>query len=105
MLGRMIDRALERAEGKPDRFLLYVDQWEELYTWSEAERQVKAEQFRQERHVNRLIELLLNAARSDKVKIVGSMRADFYGRAIANEALSQLLPSQPPGFPPGSVAA
>ncbi len=31
LLSHMIREELDRSEGKPDRLLLYVDQWEELY--------------------------------------------------------------------------
>ena len=31
LLSHMIREELDRAEGKPDRLLLYIDQWEELY--------------------------------------------------------------------------
>ena len=31
LLANMIDQYLQRAEGQPNRLLLYVDQWEELY--------------------------------------------------------------------------
>jgi hypothetical protein len=27
----MVRQKLDQAEGKPDRLLLYIDQWEELY--------------------------------------------------------------------------
>src|SRR5262245_17959400 len=32
LLAHMIREQLNQAEGKPDRLLLYIDQWEELYT-------------------------------------------------------------------------
>ena len=31
LLSHMIREELDQAEGKPDRLLLYIDQWEELY--------------------------------------------------------------------------
>src|SRR5262245_3324740 len=31
LLSHMISQKLDQAEGKPDRLLLYIDQWEELY--------------------------------------------------------------------------
>jgi hypothetical protein len=31
LLSHMIRQELDQAEGKPDRLLLYIDQWEELY--------------------------------------------------------------------------
>ena len=31
LISHMIREQLDQAEGKPDRLLLYIDQWEELY--------------------------------------------------------------------------
>ena len=36
LLSHMIREELDRAEGKPDRLLLYIDQWEELYAQAPA---------------------------------------------------------------------
>jgi hypothetical protein len=44
--------------------------------------------------VDRFIDLLLNAAHSDRVKIVGSVRADFYDPLIAHPGINALLPQQ-----------
>src|SRR5262245_28310014 len=77
LLAHMIREELDQAEGKPDRLLLYIDQWEELYTQpgssSDGERAA-----RYAADVNRFIDLLLNASRSAPVTIVGTVRADFY---------------------------
>ena len=32
LLSPMIREVLDQAEGEPDRLLLYIDQWKELYT-------------------------------------------------------------------------
>jgi energy-coupling factor transporter ATP-binding protein EcfA2 len=80
LLAHMIHQELDQAEGKPDRLLLYIDQWEELY----AQAQHAAD-------VNRFINLLLTAARSAPVTVVGTVRADFYDPLIAHQELRALL--------------
>ena len=77
LLSHMIREGLDRAEGKPDRLLLYIDQWEELY----AQAPPTSDKERAARHaadVNRFIDLLLNATRSAPVAVVATVRADFY---------------------------
>jgi hypothetical protein len=32
LLSPMIREVLDQAEGEPDRLLMYIDQWKELYT-------------------------------------------------------------------------
>ena len=80
LLSHMIRQELEQAEGKPDRLLLYIDQWEELYA-----------QAQHAPDVNRFINLLLTAARSAPVTVVGTVRADFYDPLIAHQELRALL--------------
>src|SRR5215470_15982470 len=82
LLSHMIREALDQAEGKPDRLLLYIDQWEELYAQSPP----STDRERAAKHatdVNRFIDLLLTAARS----------ADFYDPLIGHEQIKSLLPS------------
>jgi hypothetical protein len=58
LLSHMIREELDRAEGKPDRLLLYIDQWEELY----AQAPSSLDQERAAQHIadiNRFIDLLL----------------------------------------------
>jgi energy-coupling factor transporter ATP-binding protein EcfA2 len=83
LLSHMIRQELDQAEGKPDRLLLYIDQWEELY----AQAQHAAD-------ANRFINLLLTAARSAPVTVVGTVRADFYDPLIAHQELRALLPTR-----------
>jgi TPR repeat protein/energy-coupling factor transporter ATP-binding protein EcfA2 len=93
LLSHMIREQLDRAEGKPDRLLLYVDQWEEFYTQgpSSSARERAAEHAAD---VNRFIDLLLNAAPSAPVTVVASVRADFYDPLIAHQKIRALLPTQ-----------
>jgi hypothetical protein len=93
LLSRMIRQELDRSEGKPDRLLLYIDQWEELY----AQAPSPAEKDRAARHtadVNRFIELLLNASQSAPVSVVATVRADFYDPLISHQKIQALLPTQ-----------
>ena len=89
----MIREELDRAQGKPDRLLLYVDQWEELYAQapSSADRERAGEHAAD---VNRFIDLLLTAARTALVAVVGSVRADFFDPLIAHQELRSLLPTR-----------
>src|SRR5215831_2401061 len=80
LLSHMIREQLDQMEGKPDRLLLYIDQWEELY----AQAQHTAD-------VNRFIDLLLNASRSAPVTVVGTIRADFYDPLIGHQEMRSLL--------------
>ena len=89
----MIRRLLDQAEGKPDRLLLYIDQWEELYTQGPS----TSDRKRAAKHaadVNRFIDLLLNAARTAPVAVVGTVRADFYDPLIAHPDIGALLPTR-----------
>ena len=93
LLSHMIREELDRAEGKPDRLLLYVDQWEELY----AQAPSSSDEERAAEHaadVNRFIRLLLTAARSAPVAIVGTVRADFYDPLIGHQEIKTLLPTR-----------
>ena len=73
------ERVLARQPGT-DRLLLFVDQWEELYTLC-ADEGVRST----------FIDLLLQAAASERVRIVLTLRGDFMGHALANRALSDRL--------------
>jgi tetratricopeptide (TPR) repeat protein/energy-coupling factor transporter ATP-binding protein EcfA2 len=92
LLSHMIRQELNRAEGKPDRLLLYIDQWEELY----AQAPPSSEQERASQHaadVSRFIDLLLTASRTAPVAVVGTMRADFYDPLIGHLEMRTLLPT------------
>jgi hypothetical protein len=90
LLSQMIRKELDEAEGKPDRLLLYVDAWEELY----AQAPSSSDNERAAQHaadVNRFIELLLTAARNAPVAVVATVRADFYDPLIAHPRIRSLL--------------
>jgi hypothetical protein len=90
LLGTIVQQYLQSADGKPDRLLVYVDQWEELYAQSAVTTNPEAERHRED--AERLIELLLNAAQSPFVRVVGTVRADFYDPLIRD--LGSILPAQ-----------
>jgi Tol biopolymer transport system component len=93
LLSHMIRQELDQAEGKPDRLLLYVDQWEELY----AQAPSSSDKERAVQHaadVNRFIDLLLNATQSAPVAVVGTVRADFYDPLIGHPQVRALLPTR-----------
>jgi TPR repeat protein/energy-coupling factor transporter ATP-binding protein EcfA2 len=93
LLSHMIREGLDRAEGKPDRLLLYIDQWEELYAHTPS----SSDKERADQHtadVNRFIDLILIAARIAPVSVVATVRADFYDPLIAHLEIRSLLPTR-----------
>ena len=86
----MIRGELQRTEGQPERLLLYVDQWEELY--AQAPDAGDAQQARKHASdVNRFVDLLLTAARSGPVTVVGTVRADFYDPLMGHPEIKSFL--------------
>jgi WD40 repeat protein len=94
LLSRMIRRELNRSEGQPDRLLLYIDQWEELYAQAPSPSVEKDRATRHTADVNRFIDLLLNASQSAPVSVVATVRADFYDPLIGHDKIRALLPTQ-----------
>jgi tetratricopeptide (TPR) repeat protein len=93
LLSHMIREELDRVEGKPDRLLLYIDQWEELYAQAPSSGdKERAVQYAAD--VNRFINLLLTAARTAPVAVVATVRADFYDPLIAHQEIKSLLPTR-----------
>ena len=71
--------------------MLYIDQWEELY----AQAPSSIDKDRATQHateVNRFIDLLLTAALTAPVSVVGTVRANFYDPLIGHEEIRALLP-------------
>ena len=102
-LARAIDRRLDAAAEKPDRLLIYVDQWEELYAMAPpAEDKERLRQHSDE--VEKFIALLLAAtsAAGSRASVVMTVRADFYNPLIRNPRLAALLPKQQVNIPPMS---
>ncbi|MFZ1431477.1 MAG: hypothetical protein WAS21_32545, partial [Geminicoccaceae bacterium] len=73
-----------------ERLLLYVDQWEELYTV--AEQRPGIEPGRAEADIACFIDHLLYAAGASACTVVLTVRADFYGDLLRHEALAAAVP-------------
>ncbi len=101
-LARIVDRRLDAAPEKPDRLLLYVDQWEELYAMAPAAEDKGCAQHGVD--VEKFIALLVAAAseRGSRASVVITVRADFYNPLIRNPLLAALLPRQQVNIPPMS---
>jgi WD40 repeat protein len=93
LLSHMIREQLDQAEGKPDRLLLYIDQWEELYAQAPSSSD-KERAAQNAADVNRFIKLLLTAARTAPVAVVATVRADFYDPLIGHDEIKSLLPTR-----------
>jgi WD40 repeat protein/energy-coupling factor transporter ATP-binding protein EcfA2 len=102
-LTRAVDRRLDGAPEKPDRLLIYVDQWEELYAMAPPPED-KARLARHSADVEKFIELLVAAASgaSSRASVVMTVRADFYNPLIRNPLVAALLPKQQVNIPPMS---
>jgi hypothetical protein len=106
-LDQLVRHHLERQTGT-DRLLLYVDQWEELYTLTtraesdgKAGHDDEAEGAPQATHerrgdVTRFIDLLLAAAaeRSSPLTVVLTVRADFYDPLLRHPTLPAAIQGQ-----------
>jgi energy-coupling factor transporter ATP-binding protein EcfA2 len=100
-LNRIVNDRLDAAPEKPDRILIYVDQWEELYAMAPTTED--AEQRRQHSSdVDKFIASLVAAASGQKSRatVVLTVRADFYNPLIRHTQLSTLLPRQQVNIPP-----
>ena len=100
MLARIVDRRLDAALEKPDRLLIYIDQWEELYAMAPAPEDNKRHE-RYSTDVEKFIELLVAAASGgSRTSVVITVRADFYNPLISNPLLAAVLPKQQVNIPP-----
>jgi energy-coupling factor transporter ATP-binding protein EcfA2 len=100
-LRRVINDRLDAAPEKPDRVLIYVDQWEELYAMAPTIDDAK--QRRQHfSDVEKMIALLVAASSGEKSRasVVLTVRADFYNFLIRNTLVSGILPRQQVNIPP-----
>jgi hypothetical protein len=103
-LAPVIAHRLDRSAEKSDRLLIYVDQWEELYSMGPGPEATSEQRGLHTQDVERFIALLLEAASDPRARtsVVLTVRADFYGPLIANSALSALLPRQQVNIEPMS---
>src|SRR5262249_9433978 len=75
----VVARVLVKQPGT-DRLLLFVDQWEEVYTLCADHRARQA-----------FVEQLLHASAVDSLSVVLTIRGDFMGRALGDRAFSDRL--------------
>lgn len=94
-LVRVIAQRLAAMPEQPDRLLIHIDQWEELYSRAPPADQPDA-RARHEADVARFIDLLLAASEGAdaRARIVITVRVDFYGQLIRPAKISALLPRQ-----------
>jgi energy-coupling factor transporter ATP-binding protein EcfA2 len=102
-LTRAVDRRLDGAPEKPDRLLIYVDQWEELYAMAPPPED-KERLAQHSADVEKFIELLVATASGagSRASVVMTVRADFYNPLIRNPLIAALLPKQQVNIPPMS---
>jgi len=86
-----IVRAALREQEDGAELLLFVDQLEELFTLVKEDAKVKA-----------FVRLLGHAARHERIRLVTTLRADFYAACLRHDTLTELLrhgsfPLSPPG--------
>jgi len=97
----IINQRLDAIPEKPDRLLIYVDQWEELYAMApppEDKERIK----QHSADVEKFIALLVAAASGagSRTSVVLTVRSDFYNPLIRNPLLGELLPRQRVSIPP-----
>jgi hypothetical protein len=100
ILARIVDRRLDAAPERPDRLLIYVDQWEELYAMAPATED--KEHLQHTSDVDKFIRLLIAATsdeRRSRATLVFTVRADFYDRLVQSPLISVLLPQQQVNIP------
>ena len=89
-LARIVDRRLDAAPEKPDRLLIYVDQWEELYAMAPppedkgASSQHSADVGKFHRASGRG-----GVRAGSRASVVVTVRADFYNPLIRNPLLAR----------------
>ena len=100
-LANIVNDRLDAAPEKPDRLLIYVDQWEELYSMAPAAEDAERRQQHSD-DAETFITLLVAAASDSRSRatVVLTVRADFYNPLIRHTLLSTLLPRQQVNIPP-----
>jgi tetratricopeptide (TPR) repeat protein len=87
-LRTVVDRALKEQPGT-QRLLLFVDQWEELYTLCTDDDARRC-----------FIDQLLDASAANKIAVVLTVRGDFYGHLVSHRALSDRIENSVIGIGP-----
>lgn len=78
-LKNVVERVFEKQKGT-NKFLIFIDQWEELYTLCE-DRNIR----------DSFIDELLNATINEKISVVLTLRGDFYGHAVGYRRLADRM--------------
>jgi hypothetical protein len=76
----VVDRRLDAAPEKPDRLLIYVDQWEELYAMAPPAEDEDGVQ-KHSGDVEKFIALLVAVSAKARASVALTVRADFYNPA------------------------
>jgi energy-coupling factor transporter ATP-binding protein EcfA2 len=102
-LARIVNDRLDTAREKPDRLLIYVDQWEELYAMAPTTEDAE-QRCQHASDADKFIALLIAASsyEQSRATVVLTVRADFYNPLIRHSVLSTLLPQQQVNIPPMS---
>jgi energy-coupling factor transporter ATP-binding protein EcfA2 len=91
-LGDLVNDYLGEQPGT-DRLLLYVDQWEELYTQARRAGD-EANRARKQADVARFIDLLLKATEDSPLTLAFTVRADFYDQLLQHDRLTGIAQDQ-----------
>ena len=93
----VVERILDKQSGT-ERFLLVVDQWEELYTLAKTDKDITAlpsgkstDTAVKLNQTKLFIDGLLDACQAGKLHVVMTLRGDFVGEAIKYRRLSDSL--------------
>ena len=93
-LPRLIRAHLSEKSGAgTDRLMLYVDQWEELYTQTRRAGDEK-KRAQKQADVARFIDLLLQATEDSPLTLVFTVRADFYDHLLQHDRLATIAQDQ-----------
>jgi energy-coupling factor transporter ATP-binding protein EcfA2 len=84
----VVEQILAEEPGTTD-LLLLVDQWEELYTYQPTEASAATAHAKQ---VRGFIRMLLEAVRCGALRVVLTLRADYWGEVLNDEPLAARLP-------------
>jgi hypothetical protein len=85
-LAQLVTRRVEEDKGTT-RLLLYVDQWEELYTQAQPREARTGEDKSRATDASLFVDLVLDAAANAPCTLVLSMRSDFYPDLQAHDRL------------------
>ena len=91
-LGQLVNYYLGQQPGT-ERLLLFIDQWEELYTLAVTTKSVEKRTQKQD-DLNRFIDLLIESTEESPTNVVLTVRADFYGQLLQHPRLPAIIENQ-----------